>query len=246
MSRRVLLPALALMGTLLGCNKSSSERNGNVPRIKGQPATTAVAEAATPQTSAPAALLIRVLQEDSDAGVAAVVSRLDDTGGAHFVADVDDTGIARLTQPCAAGDRFEANPKVEAFLRVAPQPCAQTVTFRLYSARATYELIRVAENDEKTGDFAAAQARYGLAAERLQFSKPLEADRVKTLASKNVGKLLGVDQPTTVVDGKHRISPMMVDQLRLYQQKANIPVTGVIDQRTRDALSREKATKIAH
>lgn len=246
MQKHVLLAALALMGVLVGCGRSGNQGKSTTTAAEARPADTVTAKTSKAPESPPAPLLIQVFQEDSDSGVAAVVSRLDDTGATHFVADIDNTGIAKLPQPCAASDRFEASPKVAAFLRVAPQPCAPTVTFRLYSAQAAYELIRVAENDEKTGNLPAAQAKYGLAAERLQFSKPQEADKLKVLASKSVGKLLGVDQPTTVVDGKTTIAPLMVDRLKQYQRRANIPETGVIDRKTREALSREKATSVVH
>jgi hypothetical protein len=240
MQKLELLFTLACIAALAGCGKSGNEsKKEAVAAAEAQ-----LADTAKPEEAGPAALVIQVFQENSDAGVAAEVSRLDDTGAAHFVADIDDTGVAKLPQPCATSDRFEAKPRVEAFLRIAPQPCASIVTFRLYSAQAAYALISVAENDEKSGNFAAAQANYGMAAERLQFSKPAEAERLMELASRNAGKLLGVDQPTMFVNGKRTIAPLMVERLKLYQRNANIPVTGVIDQQTREALLRGTTTAI--
>lgn len=246
MQRFVFFVALASTATLLGCGKAGSDLKKSVATAKERPADSGISKPATVQEIAPARLVIQVFQEDSNRGVAAQVSRLDDTGAAHFVVDVDDSGVARLPQPCTAEDRFAANPIVAAFLRVAPQPCAPTVTFRLYSAQTTYELIRVAENAEKAGNFSVAQANYGLAAERLQYSKPPEADKLKMLASRNVGKILGVDQPTVVVNGKSTLAPGMENKVREYQKKARIPVTGEIDPKTREALSREKVTTTLH
>jgi putative peptidoglycan binding protein len=185
-------------------------------------------------------LVIQVFREDADVGIAAEINRLDDTGTTHYFATVDDTGIAKLPQPCSVSDRFQAEPKIEAYLRVAPQPCASTVTFRLYSAQATYDMIRIAENDERAGHFASAQANFGKAAERLQYSQPLEAEKLKVRVNANVGKLLGVQQPTVNVNGKQTVSPQLSDKIKLYQQNAHLPVTGQIDNQTREQLLREK------
>ena len=99
-------------------------------------------------------------------------------------------------------------------------------------------MIASAKSAEASGNFAAAQEHYGNAAERLRFSNPAEAERLQELAGKNVGKILGVDQPTTSVNGKSTITPALSNKLKLYQKQANIPVTGVIDQTTRRALAR--------
>jgi len=185
-------------------------------------------------------LVIQVFREDADVGIAADINRLDDTGNPHYYATVDDTGTTKLAQPCSASDRFQADPKVPAYLRVAPQPCASIVTFRLYSAQATEIMIRVAENDERAGDFASAQANFGKAAERLQYSKPLEAEQLKVRVNENVGKLLGVQHPTVSVNGKQTVSPQLSDRIKLYQENAHLPVTGQIDKPTRERLLREK------
>jgi hypothetical protein len=186
------------------------------------------------------ALVIQVFREDSDTGIAAQIDRLDDTGNPHYFATVDDSGIARLSQSCSAGDRFQAEPRVEAYLRVAPQPCRSTVTFRLYSAQATYEMIRIGENNERAGDFASAQANFGKAAERLQYSQPLEAEKLRLRVNVNVGKLLGVEHPTVAVGGKQAVSPQLSDKIKLYQQKAHLPVTGQIDKQTREKLTEKQ------
>jgi hypothetical protein len=184
--------------------------------------------------------VIQVFQEDTEKGAAAVINRLDDTGTSHFVTNVDNSGVANVSTPCMPGERYQAEPKASAFLRVAPQPCASKVTFRLYSAQSTRALIVVAQNDENAGNFLSAQERFSLAAERLQISQPLQAEEMKVHASRNAGLILGVEHPTTTVNGKEMVAPQTVEKLKLYQQKANIPVTGVIDQKTREALLKSR------
>jgi hypothetical protein len=232
---------VALAGALL-CSVSACDGGGQAQKEPAGPPK--VQDTPKPKESGaktPAsALVIQVFREDSDSGIAAEIERLDDTGNPHYFATVDDSGIARLSQSCSASDRFQAEPRIEAYLRVAPQPCANTVTFRLYSAQATYEMIRVGENNERAGDFASAQANFGKAAERLQYSKPLEAENLRLRVNTNVGKLLGVQRPTANVNGKQSVSPQLSEKIKLYQQKARLPVTGQIDKQTRDKLLTEK------
>jgi hypothetical protein len=239
-----LVWALAFGSVLAGCNRSNEARTDTSTAAEAHATDAGIVEEPSGTTTT-AALTFQVFQEDSSVGVAAEVSRLDDTGTPHYVADIDDSGVVSLAQACNAGDRFEAKPKVEAFLRVTPQPCAPTVTFRLYTAQATYALIRLAEGDEQAGNFADAQAKYGLAAERLQVSLPHESERVKVLANRNVGKLLQVDQPIIFEGGKDKVSPQMVEKLEQYQIEANIPVTGIVDKTTRDSLLRAKTVKLS-
>lgn len=233
---------LVLLAGALLCSVSACDGGKQARKERAEPPTVQDTEkpkdggAKTPAS----ALVIRVFREDSDSGIAAEIERLDDTGNPHFFATVDDSGIARLSQSCSASDRFQAEPRIEAYLRVAPQPCASTVTFRLYSAQATYEMIRVAENSERAGDFASAQANFGKAAERLQYSKPVEAENLRLHVNTNVGKLLGVEHPTANVNGKQSVSPQLSEKIKLYQQKTRLPVTGQIDKQTRDKLLTEK------
>ena len=238
--RKLIALAGTVLWTLSACNSGRDERPHQPP---AQPPNVQGTErpnngGSVPPSASP--LVIRVFREDADIGIAAEINRLDDTGTTHYYATVDDTGIAKLPQPCSASDRFQAEPKVEAYLRVAPQPCASTVTFRLYSAQATYDMIRIAENNERAGDFASAQANFGKAAERLQYSKPAEAEQLKLRVNANVGKLLGVERPTANVNGKQTVSPQLSEKIKLYQQNAHIPVTGQIDKQTRERLLREQ------
>lgn len=183
------------------------------------------------------ALTIRVLREDSDTGVAADVERIEDAGTRWF-ANVDDSGIAQLAQPCSPEQRFQASPKVPAFLRTAPQQCASTITFRLYGTAATYQLIRVGDTAARGGDLLVAQANYGLAAERLQWAHPDKAQNLQTLASAAAGRLLGVENPTVSVQGRLAVSPETIEALKDFQRGAALPPTGRLDTATREAMTR--------
>jgi hypothetical protein len=182
-------------------------------------------------------LTIRVFREDSDTGVAADVERIEDAG-ARWFANVDDSGIARLAQACSAGQRFQATPKVPAFLKSPPEECASTITFRLYGTEATYQLIRVGDTAARGGDLLVAQANYGLAAERLQWAHPDKAQNLQTLASAAAGRLLGVDNPTVSVQGQETVSPETIEALKDYQRGAALPQTGRLDAATREAMTR--------
>jgi hypothetical protein len=243
MRKLALAFTVTLMFVLNGCGNSESNREKTAEKPESKvtiPATEK--KPAEPEPSTAAALVIQVFQEDTTMGAAAVINRLDDTGTAHYVTDVDNSGVASIATPCMPGDRYQAEPKASVFLRVPPQPCASKVTFRLYSAQSARQLIIVAQNDEKAGNFASAQEKFSLAAERLQISQPAEADQMKVHASRNAGLILGVEHPTTTVNGKETVSPQTVEKLKLYQQKSNIPVTGVIDPKTGEALLKSRTT----
>jgi hypothetical protein len=244
MQKLELAFVVALMFAINGCGNSGSNRDKTPSKPETKEAIPATTEK-KPEAPEPAltpALVIQVFQEDTDMGAAAVINRLDDTGTAHYVTDVDNSGIANISMPCMPGDRYQPEPKASVFLRVAPQPCASKLTFRLYSAQSTRQLIILAQNDEKAGNFASAQEKFSLAAERLQISQPVEAEQMKVNASRNAGMILGVERPTTRVNGKEMVAPQTVEKLKLYQQKANIPVTGIIDQKTREALLKSRTT----
>lgn len=232
-----ILALLALVLMLAACGRGG-QSEGPVPEAAE------VAPATEDPEIATAALTIRVLREDGDQGVAATIGRLDDTNVEHHVVDVDDTGIARLDAPCSEDDRFAAKPRVAAYLRTAPQRCAQTITFRLYSAQATYQLIQIADGAAKAGDLVVAQANYGLAADRLRYAKPEESARLRVLANAAAGRILGVQTLTTTQDGKETVSGEMVDKLKLYQRAAQLPESGELDAATRAAISKMPPSQV--
>jgi hypothetical protein len=184
----------------------------------------------------PAALTIQVFQETSTKGVAAEIDRIDDIGTVHFVANVDDSGITTVTPPCSQTDRFQAKPKVPAFLQVAPQTCSSTITFRLYSSLATRGLIKLGDQAASSGDLATAQADYGLAAERLQYSRPDDAQRLTALAAVAAARVLGATSGDIKEAGPQTVWAIS-DPLKSYQRGAKIPETGELDATTRQSLS---------
>jgi hypothetical protein len=228
---------------LNGCNKSDNA--GSAPLATSEPtAQVPPKQTPAPNTNDKPGLTIEVFQEDSDMGVAADINRLDDTNKSFFLASVDDSGVAKIKQPCREGDRFAAQPRVDAFLSIRPQACATKITFRLYGAKATYSLIQIADNATRQGNFVLAQANYGLAAERLRYAKPDESNNLDVLANVAAGKILGVHAPTTVIDGKHSVSTEMVEKLKAYQRSINVPESGVLDTATREGISKTPPTAI--
>ncbi len=251
-SGRVLVATAVLVatGALGGCNRSPDSHVVSTPQ-PATPAAEATPVGTTPGSTtdgkgpkAHVALTFRVYQEDTTTGVAAEVDRMDDTGATHFVANVDDSGVTTLNRPCSAGERFQAQPKVPAFLHVAPQACAATVTFRLYSAQATYELIKVADNYSKAGDLANAQAYFGFAAERLKYDQPEEAARLRALATVAAGRVLGVDNAVTVANGKARVTDEFTNKLKIYQHTGKLQETGVLDAATQNKLARTPPAEV--
>jgi hypothetical protein len=230
---------LAMASMLGGCDRSSHEDSARVAE-PAHPAESAVdtSEPVGDAHAEPVALTIQVFREESATGVAAEIERLDDTNTGHHVASVGDSGVARLTQPCNDGERFAAKPMIAAFLRVAPEKCAKTITFRLHSAPATYALMRAGDDAVKTGDLLVAQANYGLAAERLRYAKPEEADRLEALATAAAGRILGVATPTITQGGKEVVSGEMAEKLRTFQRGAQLPESAVLDAATREAISK--------
>lgn len=242
-----ILALLALVLMLTACGRGG-QSEGPAPEATEAARAAEDPEEATAEPQQPsdaaAALTIRVLREDGDEGVAATIGRLDDTNVAHHVIDVDDTGIARLDDPCSEEDRFAAKPRVATYLRTAPQRCAQTITFRLYSAQATYQLIQIADEAAKGGDLVVAQANYGLAADRLRYAKPDESARLTVLANAAAGRILGVQTLTTTQDGKETVSGELVDKLKLYQRAAQLPESGELDAATREAISKTPPSQV--
>jgi hypothetical protein len=236
--------SLIMASMLGGCGRDHQPR-GPVPEAAESAAPSSQPEVAGGSGDPPAAALtIRVLREDRDDGVAATIGRLDDTNIEHYVVDVDDSGIARLTQPCTAGERFAAKPKVATYLRTAPQACAQTITFRLYGAQATYRLIQIADEATTAGDLVVAQANYGLAAERLRYAQPEESAHLTVLANATAGRILGVQAPTISQDGRDSVSHEMVDRLKTYQRATGLRESGVLDVATREAISKMPANQV--
>jgi hypothetical protein len=114
---------------------------GGQPRVtevqtaESAPATpTAIVESTVPDP-ANVALVFRVIREGGG-GIDATINQVDPQGQVSFYATVPGTGETALDKPCDAGQRFQAEPKVAAFLRGPTQACAERVEFMLYSTQA--------------------------------------------------------------------------------------------------------------
>src|SRR5262245_37933162 len=117
--RKLIALAATVLCSLSACR---SDRDGQHQQPPAEPPK--IQEKEKPKdggSKTPASpLVIQVFREDSDVGIAAEINRLDDTGNPHYYATVDGTGIAKLSQPCSVSDRFQPEPRVEAYLRVPP------------------------------------------------------------------------------------------------------------------------------
>jgi hypothetical protein len=224
---RVRRAAFVLAGVLCGCSGPQDHRP---PASAAPPAPAAQTPHSSDETGATksvAPLMFKVLKEDAATGVAAEIDRIDDTGASHYVVDVDDSGVAQLDKACGSTDRFSAQPKVASYLRASPQPCGPVVTFRLYSAQATYAMLQIADAASKSGDLGKAQAYYGLASDRLRYEQPQQASQAQILASVAAGRLLGVDAGT---------APAFANTLRAFQGANHLPITGELDAATQEKL----------
>jgi hypothetical protein len=198
------------------------------------PTTTATAVAAEP---AKVALVIRVMREGGG-GIDATINQLDPRGQATYFATVPDTGEKQFDKPCEAGQRFQAEPKVAAFLRGPTQDCAERVEFMLYSTQATLQFIKRGDDASHGGDLLVAQSNYGTAADRLQYADPAKARQLRVLSTVAAGRALGVTQPVNGAGGSEQPTPEFRDRVRVFQKQNGIEPTGDLDARTRESIGR--------
>jgi hypothetical protein len=211
----------------------------------GQPAVTEVqpAEVSVPAPepaaaqAAQAALVFRVMREGGG-GIDATINQVDPRGEVSFYATVPGTGEAALDKPCEAGQRFQAEPKVAAFLRGPTQNCAERVEFMLYSTQATLQFIKRGDDASRGGDLLVAQSNYGTAADRLQFAEPDKARQLRVLSTVAAGRALGVTQPVQGAGGNEQPSPEFKERVRVFQKQNGIEATGDLDARTRESIGR--------
>jgi hypothetical protein len=203
-----------------------------------------IAAPAQPETPADAAvqpakgaLVFRVMREGGG-GIDATINQVDPRGQVSFYATVPNSGEKALDKPCDAGQRFEAEPKVAAFLRGPTQDCAERVEFMLYSTQATLQFIKRGEDASKGGDLLVAQSNYGTAADRLQYAEPAKARQLRVLSTVAAGRALGVTQPVQGAGGSEQPSPEFRDRVRLFQKQNGIEATGDLDARTRESIGR--------
>ncbi|HEY6123087.1 MAG TPA: peptidoglycan-binding domain-containing protein [Steroidobacteraceae bacterium] len=214
------------------------------PVVEVQPAEVATpameAQPTVTETSAGpvnAALVFRVIREGGG-GVDATINEVDRQGQASFYATVPGTGEKALDKPCEAGQRFQAEPKVAAFLRGPTQDCAERVEFMLYSTQATLQFIKRGDDATAGGDLLVAQSNYGTAADRLQYAEPEKARQLRVLSTVAAGRALGVVEPVKGAGGSEQPSREFKDRVRVFQRQNGIEATGELDARTRDSIGR--------
>lgn len=197
----------------------------------------APAEPAQPVIEANAALVFRVMREGGG-GIDATINQVSPKGEASFYATVPDTGEKALDQPCEAGQRFQAEPRVAAFLRGPTQECAARVEFMMFSTQATLQFIKRGDDASAGGDLLVAQSNYGTAADRLQYAEPEKAQRLRVLSTVAAGRALGVTQPVQGDGGAEQPTVEFKDRVRVFQKANGLRETGELDARTRESIGR--------
>ncbi|HEU4781110.1 MAG TPA: peptidoglycan-binding domain-containing protein [Steroidobacteraceae bacterium] len=184
-----------------------------------------------------AALVFRVMREGGG-GIDATINQVGPQGQASFYATVPGSGVTALDKPCEAGQRFQAEPKVAAFLRGPTQDCAERVEFMLYSTQATLQFIKRGDDASAGGDLLVAQSNYGTAADRLQYAEPEKSRRLRVLSTVAAGRALGVTQPVQGTDGREQPTTEFQERVRVFQRQNGIEATGDLDARTRESIGR--------
>jgi hypothetical protein len=202
-----------------------------------QPPAAEPATADTTATPATAPLVFRVMREGGG-GLDATINQIDPQGQASFYAAVPGSGEAALAKPCASGQRFQAEPKVAAFLRGPTQDCAARVEFMLYSTQATLQFIKRGDDASASGDLLVAQSNYGTAADRLQYAEPAKAQRLRVLSTVAAGRALGVEHPVQGAGGAEQPTAEFKDRVRLFQKDNGIRESGELDGHTRESIGR--------
>ena len=195
--------------------------------------------AATTASDPPAAvaLVFRVIREGGG-GIDATINQVDPKGQVSFYAAVPSSGEKALDKPCEAAQRFQAEPKVAAFLRGPTQDCADRVEFMLYSTQATLQFIKRGDDASKGGDLLVAQSNYGTAADRLQYAEPEKARQLRVLSTVAAGRALGVEHPVQGAGGSEQPTSELKDRVRVFQRQNGIEATGDLDARTRESIGR--------
>jgi len=201
------------------------------------PAISPAAADSTVAAPAKVALVFRVIREGGG-GIDATINQVDPQGQVSFYATVPGTGETALDKPCESGQRFQAEPKVAAFLRGPTQACAERVEFMLYSTQATLQFIKRGDDASRGGDLLVAQSNYGTAADRLQFAEPEKARQLRVLSTVAAGRALGVTQPVQGSGGREQPTAEFKDRVRVFQRQNGIEATGDLDSRTRESIGR--------
>jgi hypothetical protein len=197
------------------------------------------ANTATPAAESPeAGPLVFVVMREGGGGIDATINQLDAEDKPTLYATVPSDGRKIMTKPCSAGERFRAEPVIEAFQIGAPQPCAPRVEFLLLDTRTTLQFMRRGDAATEAGDFQLAQTNYGIAADRLAYAKPADSRKARVFAAVAAGRVLGVAQPVEGADGKEQPTVEFKDRVRMFQRENGIEQTGELDARTRESIGR--------
>lgn len=229
---------LGVAALLCACNKNTSPpaTRGWVPQSDAQGTTPVAAKPAPPPVAGGVRVLtVIVRQESSQAPIAAEVFRKSDMNDV-FVS-VDSTGRATPNKACSDTDSFVATPKTAAYLQIEPLPCSATLDFELPSAETTYALVVKGDDAMNSGNFAAAQQFYSLAAERFKVSQPAQYTLLQNKARNAAGQALKISAPTVKKDGDEKLSVETQNKLKEFQVRKNITPSGELDSLTQQALS---------
>jgi len=177
-----------------------------------------------------------VQQEENQKGIVARINKITAEDKRLYFGLTDDQGTASPNQPCDSSDRFEAEPTLPAFLKGAPKPCGEVLTFIVASAHTTYAMALLGDEAMKAGDFAKAQLYYANAAERLSATSISESLLLSNQAKIAAGKSLGSATPTINVNGEEVFTDETLAKLSAFQASRSLAVSGKLDAATAQAL----------
>lgn len=233
---------VCVLVALAGCGRQTT--TGAEPAADAATVeTAAVPDAAKPDEAvaegdkAAAPLVFHVTREGGG-GIDAVIKKIDLQDVSTNYARVPPSGIKVMDKPCDAGDRFQAEPMVDAFQLEAPKECSPRLKFMLLSTRQTFEYMRRGDDASAAGNFTLAQSNYGIAADRLAYAKPAESKRLRVLSQVTAGRALGVTKPVEGAGGNERPTVEFKDRVRVFQRENGIEETGELDSRTRESIGR--------
>jgi hypothetical protein len=232
--RAITLLPLVLCSLLAGCPDRKEPQHeavaGAVPAGPAERAAAPVSEAG---------LTFSVTREDGGGLDAKIFEVLSETETREVV-EVPASGVVQLPQPCSQGQSFKAIPVVQNFELAAPQPCAARVDFVLLAPERTFSFMKAGDDAFTAGNFQLAQENFGRAADRIQYSSPKEAQRLRLLSTAAAGRVLGVENPVTTTDENGQPTMEFKDRVRQFQRENGIAETGELDSNTRSSIGRMK------
>ena len=224
--------ALAFSLSLTACGRKQ-EAEPVVEAQAVEPATTI--EGTGGESSAP--LVISVVSEDGDALDADIfVARAPDAFDPFT--HVERPGPKALDTPCQPGQRFQARPVIQDFRQGKLVDCSPRLAFVMYSVMRTLNISREGQDALDSGNLLLAQERLGLAADRYEFTEPVEARRLRLMSTAAAGRLLGVTNPIDSQGAQPVPSEELRQRVRAFQAEHDLQATGELDAPTRSAISR--------